>query len=1490
MSDQPENPLDENVGTGGWRQPRRPNLWQPPEGSPAPEPARIVPALPQELSTTPQATGGWHRPNPADTRFGEDDAVALQPRSADSPTAPTPEEMLQNILGTRRTETPTVSAAPPEDFLPGNVPTPAAPVRPEDFVIPQTEDDTTSADTMDENATLIIDDEDPTEMASLAALGALDDPSAADEDEPFVMSEFLALASLEQEAQQQERVVLDPNALDTEDLSPAQRALLNVATRVSQELPQVDDAPDDLDADDPAAIAASMANRFNTEAMTLSTDELRATDDAALDGDDPAAVAARMAAQYGGDGTEPLAGTQPFPGRQQEAMPQLTPEEQALAEKFRSTRREVQALRELHQSGQITYQELEQRVRDQAFLDDENNWWNLGSESNNWFRFNTVSGQWELAEPPVPLDLPAPRTETGVLNPDDILAGSLPYLPQDDGLQGEDSGIGTVPYGEQDIFSTSPLPNPNQPQSDPNVTLVGPSVDTNTLSTAAPTDLNQNFDPGATMQGNTVPSMGYDVGYDGEFMGAANSAPDYAPSYDDEPAAADTFEQIQQRERNRTLSTVTVLLVVVLACGVLSIGGALAYIAYQYEQIASEFRPEIAALADREVPFQDAFIYDAEGELIVRLTSGEGSRQKVSVEAGEVSPYFIHAIVANENDTFYEDPGFSPLAVVSAFYQNLTSGEIVSGASTITQQVARNLVLNDASVTADRKLREIVVALEISRIYSKNEILDLYINEFFFGNQSYGVEAAAQFYFDTSAADLNMAEAALLAGILPAPSSANPVVNREEAFANMRAVIDRMIEVGCLNFQHGQWADGSAFCIDENQFVDDGNGNSVRLFERTSSGFRGILSLWLGEVESRTYETREDNLRYPHFVNLVVGQVEALYGPNALFERGFKIYTTLIPRLQERAQSELAAQVERLNPNGVNTGAVLIANPSGEIRALVGSPDFTNEEIDGQVDNTRTFQQPGSAIKPVIYAAAFEGVDNGYYTPSSILWDVPTTFNIEGGGQYTPVNVDGQVRGPVSVRSALQQSLNIPAVKAFQFVGGPAFRDMSNRLGIQYLDSAVFGPAAALGSNDVRLVDMVEAYGTFAADGTNTPLFAITRIDETIDGQEFEVAFERSESTQVITPQVAYLLQNIMSDDASRAPVFGANSPLSGASLGVPNQNYVAAKTGTSDGARDLWTVGFTNNWVVGVWLGTFNNAETTGNLFGSSAAAPLWNVLMAEALTSNPGEFARAQNIIVGEVCRLTGTQADGACAVRATDIWISGLNPPPASEGFARTVVVDSWTNRLANQFCPDHQIQRTFANINDQAAIAWLNGTAAGQAIMRQLGLPSNLQPPPTEACQQGQFLPSINIVFPSANATLEGEVSITGQVSAESLQNWQLQLAPVNTENFNAISQARTDQVAQNGAELLRWDSTSVPNGTYTLRLTAFSTFGGFAQQDVRININNIPPTPTPTPTLPPATIPPLVPSPIGSTPLPFDPVNAQDAGGAAAPTPTFDPFG
>ena len=471
----------------------------------------------------------------------------------------------------------------------------------------------------------------------------------------------------------------------------------------------------------------------------------------------------------------------------------------------------------------------------------------------------------------------------------------------------------------------------------------------------------------------------------------------------------DSFTKIQQQEKleeqralveryTKLLQTVAKRLMISL--GILAIVIVILIISFvlfsinQYNTIVDEWQDEIAALVSTGFNFQTATILAADGTTIAELTGEAGQRTIVEIGSGEVSPFFIHAIISSEDPGFYENPGFDVLAIGRVFWQNFFAGEIETGASPITQQIVRERILGSNVVTFDRELTEFLLSMEMERTYSKTQLLDIYINETFYGEQSYGVEAAAQFYFDTSAAELNTAQSAMLAGILPSPSDSNPVVAPFFAFNNMRTVLYQMVEFDCLNFQHGEWAVNSeAFCF--STVTTDDNGNQVQLFtlnpDRT---FGGLLALQIAEVETRRYEPRQSDIQYPHFVTFVLGELDAAYGRGAYIERGFTVQTTLIPRIQNTSEIALRQGVDALELNGVQTGAAIVIDPrTGAIVAMVGSPDFNDEEIDGQNNNTISYQQPGSAIKPVVYATALRANgDANYLTPASILWDVRTTI------------------------------------------------------------------------------------------------------------------------------------------------------------------------------------------------------------------------------------------------------------------------------------------------------------------------------------------------------------------------------------------------------------------------------------------------------------------------------------------------------------------
>lgn len=1472
MSDRPENaapntPSDRN----GWHAPqdRQP---VPPEETPSVRWRRIN-ALPENLNEQPATPGAWHLPASYNTRYERGDQIEIPDEtrqlseSTITPAAPAPEDLLAEILGqSSRT------AAP----------------RPEDLV-PRQERKARTTTSLDADETTDAPPE--TEEAELSM-----DEAPDEDDEALSMSELMALASLEEQAQQ--GATLAPSEFGADDLTPAERKLYNLASEAERELP------------------AQGATARGEETVQFDTAEMD------TDVEDAAAYARRMAeelAAASGD-TSTLSGTQPYAtgASQQGFQQQLSPEEQQLAERFNETMRQVQMLRQAYNNGQINDQELQMRLQDLMIQDGSGDWWMIGREQDLWYRYNTNTGQWEEQQPPVPVgpQSESPRTETGQLDPNEVIAGSLPYLPTDGraaqefssgyGDQGQDA-YGQQPYdpyGQQqgDPYGQygyetgdTPIPNPGQPPNDPNLTQVSDAFDQNTLPSNADTIQNFQYSDAATIESGAVADDPYGQAY-GDVVespydagqGQAQPQQQYdqygQPIYDTSTSAV--AQEIREEQRGRTVRNVAIVGIVLLILVVAGLGGGAWYINNQYQARLDPYRADISNLLTRDIiDFQTARILDANGGLIAELATDEGRREVVSIEEGQVSPFFIHAIVSAEDPTFFENAGTTGSVAFQVFWQSFNSDEVDVGTSTITEEIASQLIDDSGITPEDRAVTEATVANQIANQYSRAEILQIYINDSFFGNGTYGVEAAAEFYFGEEndadgdgnvADDLNMAEAALLVGLLPSPNATNPVANREAAFDAMRVVMDQMTEVGCLplNEYNIPSPGNGPFCITEETLVQTSTGSQVRLYRRNDDGsFGGFLSSQIAEVEVRNYELPGDDQLYPHFVNFVIGQIEATYGPQALTQRGFTVYTTLVPRMQERAQSAVEQQVLRLSANGINTGAVIVLEPDAggyvAIRALVGSRDFNDQSIEGQVDSTREPQQPGAVIQPLLYMAGLDPDQQPYLTPASILWDVPSSYNLGGGDIFTPSNDDDLFRGPVPVRDALQQTLTIPAVKAYQAVGEQDFRNTAQALGLSFPAGSSFTLRTAEGVNPVTLLDLTHAYATIANDGRFLPISPIDRITENVNGAEVDVLFaERPEATVAVSEQSAYLLQNILSDHPARNNIFGgAGEALSGATLGLPNQNVVAAIAGERLASGDLMTVGFTNNFAVGTWIGTWDDAGIVGDLNGVQGAAPVWNAVMAEVLRgSQTTAFQQPTGIVQNTVCELTGTLSpEGSnCPNRSTEIYINSAPPPSPDQGFVQTIEVDSWTGRIANEFCPENVVSRTFANVTDPFALPWLNDTTAGQQLLQILGLPQTLEAPPTESCQQGQSLPTIRLSFPQDGVTIEGDLTVTGQISAQDLQVWQLLLASAGTQQFQALNEGQNRQVPASNSELAVIDTRQFQNGQYTFRLNAISNAGGTITRDRIITIENIPPTPTPTP------IPSATPIPTTSfEPLPFD---------------------
>ena len=575
--------------------------------------------------------------------------------------------------------------------------------------------------------------------------------------------------------------------------------------------------------------------------------------------------------------------------------------------------------------------------------------------------------------------------------------------------------------------------------------------------------------------------------------------------------------------------------------------------------------------------FQTTHILDRRGIPIAELWR-EGRRTWVPLK--RISPHLINATIAVEDSTFYINTGVDTARVVGAALQNYEEGEVVSGASTITMQLARNLFLNADErfeQSMDRKLLEAAFAQELNNLFSKDEILEMYLNLANYSHLTYGPEAASQIYFAKSASDLSLAEATLIAGIPQWPAILDPYKDLPAVKERQRTVLDMMVRHGYLT-----------------QEVAD--------------------AAYQQPVALNPDPDRRINL-YPHYVNYVVDVLDTRLGPGAGLRSGLTITSTLDIRFQDLAQEIVAKQVKALQPtHDLSNGALVALLPySGEILAMVGSADFNDEKIAGQVNVTRSLRQPGSAIKPVLYATA---MDDLLISPATVLWDIPVSYPITGAKPYAPVNYDNKFHGPVTVRTALANSYNIPAVKLLEAVTVDRMLRGAEVMGIRSLSKSEinFGLALTLGGGDVTLLELTTAYSVLASDGRAVGPEPILQAVDAYGRPVLTARRPQGEPLQAVRPSTAFLMTDILSDNDARTPMFGANSPLR---LSKP----AAAKTGTTDDWRDNWTVGYTRFLVTGTWTGN-SDGHPMKRVSGIAGAAPIWHEFM-EAVLKQPEMLA---------------------------------------------------------------------------------------------------------------------------------------------------------------------------------------------------------------------------------------------------------------------------
>ena len=637
-------------------------------------------------------------------------------------------------------------------------------------------------------------------------------------------------------------------------------------------------------------------------------------------------------------------------------------------------------------------------------------------------------------------------------------------------------------------------------------------------------------------------------------------------------------------------------------------------------------------------------IYDRNGALLYEaLDPLRGKATFVSLK--ELPAHLIHATIATEDASFYSNPGVDPVAILRAVLQNWRSEQITSGASTITQQLARNLWMGPeerGESTLWRKMREATLALGLSVRLGKDEILELYLNSAPYGHQAFGVEAAARVYFGKSARDLDLAESAMLAGLPQAPSAYDPLLNLHAAKARQRAVLSLMVKQG-----------------------------------------------YIGEADAATAAAEDVRLaaapfpvRAPHFVAYVRQLLADRYRLDPEASRGLRVYTTLDLGLQEMAESAVKRHVAELADKNVTNGALVALDPdTGQILAMVGSADYFDRAIDGEVNVALSPRQPGSSLKPLLYAAAF---DQGF-TPATVLYDVPTSFLTADGKSYSPENYDRVWHGPVSVRTALANSYNLPAVAMLQRIGVPTLLDVALRAGLSTLAARSSGGLSlALGSGEVRLLDLASAYAALDSRGIGREPVAVLRVE---DGQGKVLMDGSSEpSRRVVSPQAAYLVTDILSDDAARAASFGTDSVLK---LSRP----AAVKTGTTTDWRDNWTVGYTPDLVTAVWVGNSDNTPMR-DVSGISGAGPIWHDFMEEALKGRPvARFQEPAGLVQAEVCADSGELPSRWCPNRRTELFIDGTVPTKTCDWYV-PVAVDRSTGQAAGPDTPPDRIeQRVF-----------------------------------------------------------------------------------------------------------------------------------------------------------------------------------------------------
>ena len=897
-------------------------------------------------------------------------------------------------------------------------------------------------------------------------------------------------------------------------------------------------------------------------------------------------------------------------------------------------------------------------------------------------------------------------------------------------------------------------------------------------------------------------------------------------------------QKAQRSGLSQILRIIGILLLILLFLnGSIALGGGSAVIgAYAY---FTRDLPEPEAIEAADENFETTKIYDRTSQNLLYEVIDPTGGDRTWVPLDQIPDTLICATVASEDRSFWENPGFNPRGIARAFWANIR-GQQIQGGSSITQQLIKNVVIEKERryISAEgpswkdyeRKITEILLAYRITQKYSKEQILEWYLNTNFYGNLAYGIEAASRVYFGKSASELTLSEAATLAAIPQFPKM-NPFDDPEAARKRQGLVLDAMVRQGCITREQAVAAKYEPWHL-------------ATLVERF-------------------------DIQAPHFSIYVRKQLEEMFGPEMVYRGGLRVYTTLDLDLQEQAECVARAQIRRLSgeddeavvqeaiANGcqaaqflpplyaagvgrdhhVSNAAVVAIRPgTGEILAMVGSLDYWNQEIDGHfnvaVDGLR---QPGSSFKPFTYVTLLAQGDN----VAHMFLDVRKAFQQPNGVPYVPENYDRKYHGPQRMRLALARSYNIPAVEALSLAGVDNVIRTAHKMGITTLDKGLdyYGLSLTLGGGEVHLIDMVYAFSVFANGGrmVGVPVpeaqrrpgyrelnpVAILRVEDRDGKILWQYDESQRQQRDILSPQLAYIMNSILSDRQARCAAFGCPNALE-----LDNNRPAAAKTGTTNDYVDAWTIGYTPQLAAGVWVGNTDNSPME-HVPGSKGAAPIWKAIMEYALADEPiVDFPRPEGLVEKQVCAVSGLLPTPHCPT-VTEIFIPGTEPT-TYDTIHQVFRINRETGKLATVYTPPELVEEKVFEVYPPEALDW--------AIENERPLP------PTEwdtVYGPNPHAAEVSIVEPQPYSYISGAVVIVGNARGGDFNFYRLAYgAGLNPEAWIQIGIDHGNQVDNGPLEF--WDVSQIEEGLYSLQLTVVNRDGSFRQHTIQVTVDNTPP--------------------------------------------------